>query len=347
VVLSIETLEGYWQAAVEHVPIVIVGAGRWGRVLADVAAGARGSADLVALVARSNPQEVRTWQAEAPERRGGLIIAEGLDEALRPLAQRAAGARASAIIASRPRDHVADAQQALALGLPVLVEKPLSDDPEAGQALLAEAARRSLPIGLGVEFSLLPALHFAAARLTAEGRAASRLVLEWDDPQHETRHGATKRPHDEIGLLADLLPHALSIGRIFAAGADWSVDDAEADGEDHRGFLRLRQGAALTLELTANRAAADRRRRLRLCEDDATIVEVDFTGEPTVRVTERSGPLPRRFAVLTSTLRLELGAFLSDVRYPRSPSPVSAGLDIYPRLHAELNARNGPHRHAP
>lgn len=342
-VLSIETLEGYWRAAAEKVPIVIIGAGRWGRVLADVAAGARGSAELVALVARGNPEEARAWQAEAPERRGGLIITEGLDAALGLLARRAEGQGVSAIIASRPRDHVGDARQALALGLPTLVEKPLSDDPEAGRALLAEAARRSLPIGLGVEFSLLPALHFAAARLAAEGHIITRLVLEWADPQNETRHGATKRPHDEVGLLADLL----SIGRVFAASADWSVDDAQERADGHRGFLRLRQGATLALELAANRAAARRRRRLLLWQGDATIAEVDFTGEPAVRVTEHAFPLSQRFAVLTSALRLELGAFLCDVRDPRSPSPISAGLDIYLQLHAELNATNLSQNHAP
>jgi predicted dehydrogenase len=345
-VLSIETLEGYWRAAAENVPMVIVGAGRWGRVLADVAAGARGSAELVALVARSNPEEARAWQAEAPERRGGLVIAGGLDAALGLLARRAEGQGVSAIIASRPRDHVADARQTLALGLPTLVEKPLSDDPDAGRVLLAEAARWSLPIGLGVEFSLLPGLHFAAARVATEGHVITRLVLEWDDPQNETRHGATKQPHDEVGLLADLLPHALSIGRVFAASADWSVDDAQEGADGHRGFLRLRQGATLTLELAANRAAARRRRQLLLWQGDATIAEVDFTGEPAVRVTGQIAPLPERFAVLTSTLRLELGAFLCDLRDPGSPSPISAGLDIYPRLHAELRSKIFRHHRA-
>src|SRR5690606_35996399 len=114
----------------------------------------------LAIVARSNLAEAKAWRDAAPAR-AGLFLSDDPVDALAHLAQDAAGP-VSAIVASRPRDHGRDVEFCLQHSLPALVEKPFAPDPDEAGRLTARARAQGLKLGLGVEFSLLPELHFLA-----------------------------------------------------------------------------------------------------------------------------------------------------------------------------------------
>lgn len=327
---SIDQLTRFWQAAALPVPLIVVGGGRWGKTWLSVINRARGSCRRLAIVTRSNPDSLRAWVAGCEEF-AGLQIAESLDEAVRALPDADA-----AIIASRPRDHLLDGLAALRHGLHVLMEKPLGDTGEAGRALLLAArdARRNLCIG--TEFAYLPAFHQCAAQMGLNVTAVTKLRLEWHDPAQELRHGSLKMRHDEVGLLIDLLSHAVSIFQIFAPDAAFRIMQARQNSDGTEGYLQLRDAAGARYELVC-RSAGDQRVRLLSMEDGAKQARIDFNSDvPTVIIDEKPLPLSKELAALPSTLRLELGAFLLDVTGNGAGTFISSGAEALVLLQGQL-----------
>lgn len=295
-------LAGFWQAAARQVPIVIVGGGRWGRTWASVIAAARGSGRGITIAARTDPDAVRAWVAERNEL-AGIWIVPTVGEAMASEARPAV-----AIVASRPRDHLRDVREALRLGLDVLVEKPISVDARGGRSLLAAAREAGRVLSVGTEFAYLPALHQLAGEIAKQRVGPLSFSLKWEDPAREFRYGAVKARHEEVGLLSDLLPHAFSIFQAFAPRAAWRIVDASEGGS--RGRIKFSDDSGSIYELRCD-VTASRRRRLLEIQGDALNATLDFgRATPSLRVNgEMRDPDPQH-AVMNSTLRLELGAFL-------------------------------------
>jgi predicted dehydrogenase len=295
-------LTSFWQAAAQQVPIVIVGGGRWGRTWASVIASARGSGRGITIAARTDPDAVRAWAAERYEL-AGISIAATLDEAMVSEARPAV-----AIVASRPRDHIRDVREALRLGLDVLVEKPISVDASGGRSLLAAAQESGRVLAVGTEFAYLPALHQLAGEIAKQRAGPVSFSLKWEDAAREFRHGAVKARHEEIGLLSDLLPHVFSIFQACAPRAAWRIVDASEAGS--RGCIKFADDAGGIYEFLCDVAASHRQRILEI-EGDTLNATLDFgTDTPSLQVNGRvRSPTPQH-AVMNSTLRLELGAFL-------------------------------------
>ncbi len=304
--LSIDTLETWWREAARPAPLVIFGAGRWGRVWADVAIAARGGADGVSLIARSNLAETQAWHAEQAHR-GGLAIFDAPEAAFS-----AVGGAASAIIASRPRDHARDIGLCLDRSCSALVEKPFLPGADDAPPLLARARSQGLLIGIAAEFSLLPELHLLAGRL---GSWSGEAVLHWGDPVAEMRYGAAKRSHDEVPMLGDLLAHAFSVFEVLGPPKGrWVLAEASQDSDGKTGELVLESGMT-RCRLVADKSAPKRLRLLTIIGVDGRRFELDFSeATATLRRDGDLVPVPERWAALTSTLRLELGAWQSALR---------------------------------
>ena len=330
--LEVEQLAFFWGAAAQPRPLVVIGAGRWGRTLVAVAAAARGGAQHLALVARSNMADTREWRMRA-DGIGSLTISPDLDAALNNLAT-GVSQRPVAIVASRPADHAADVRACLARGLHTMVEKPLVANPDHAAELLQMAEAQECALALGVESSLLPAFHYAACGLSAPVVGAH---LEWADPALEARHGQIKRVHREINALEDNLPHALSIFRIFATDpVDEALTAAMLTADGDRGAAALTSGGA-RLAMKVDRAAARRERHLRLDLADGRRVDLDFSAPTAIlQVDQQPCEIPAQWISMFSTLRLEIGAFLAHADGRRVPTPLTEGLTNYVRLHAAL-----------
>ena len=323
-------LAEYWRAAASPVPIVVVGGGRWGRTWASVIAKARNTAAGLIIAARTDAASVRHWLDEQ-HGLGDAILVTSLAEALK-----ASPRPVAAIIASRPRDHVRDGLEALEHGLHVLIEKPISPQAGASQPLLAAARDTGQVLAVGTEFAFLPAFHAAAAALASQDRGAVRLALHWDDPIRELRHGGLKTHHEETSVLADLLAHAVSIFRIFASGSAFHITQASLAADGNSGHLAMRDDSGGRYDLHCDRASSGRRRVLEIARGSAR-ASIDFAEHPlSVTIDGQSREIGADLAALSSTLRLELGAFLMEVAGAASSTPISAGLADHVRLQAEL-----------
>lgn len=307
----------FWEYASKPLPVIVVGGGRWGRTWASVIASARGTTKGLTIVARSNPQAVREWVASRSDL-NGLQVGSSLKEALL-LNPRAV----AAIIASRPRDHVRDGLEALEQKLHILVEKPLADGAGAGQLLINKAVQSQRLLALGTEFAFMPALH-SCVPLIKDGDEDLRVDIFWRDPDGEIRHGAPKSRHDEIGFLVDLLPHAVSILRVFAPAANIQVKNASENRPSGKAELEIRgeNGGRFILKCDLKSRRRLRKITVRRGKDK---MEVDFTREPpSVSFNKRYQAMDPRLSAMSSTLRLEFGAFLMEALGDHGPTPISA-----------------------
>ena len=307
---GLDFLVSCWHAAEAQRDVIVLGAGRWGRVWAGVAAEAGGPGASVVLVARNNFPETTAWHAQSGFR-DRVIVVPAPEYALRPGRPSASRHPATAIVASRPKDHLRDLDFCLAHGLPALVEKPFAVDPEAARSRVDLAAGLALPIGLGAEFSLLPALHWLADVI---GDWRGEMLLTWIDPAYEHRHGSVKRRHEEATVLTDLAGHAVAIFDVIAVrsggGAlDWQLVSAEENVRQPTAELILAR-PGLRARLTACTKGNTRSRTLEIRCNDGRNVTLDFSGpNPEVHISGLPKEVPAHYRALDSTLRLELGAW--------------------------------------
>lgn len=331
--IGLATLRSYWEGAAGGGPLIIFGAGRWGRVWVDVVSAARGSAEATAIVARRNHADTVAWM-NADGRRRRLFVAQTPEQALAHLG--VSKARLSGIVASRPRDHGRDIDFCVANGIPALVEKPFTSQAAQGQDAIARAERHSVMLAIGTEFAFLPALHFMLSRL--EGEPVS-VELDWRDPAAEERHGAAKRIHDEISVLDDILPHALSILREIA-GYDRQITVSEASiassgDEGHIGF----SAPGFEARLRVSRTAPERKRLLTVLDDRGRRHVLDFgSAAAALSVDGETVAIPQCYLDLTSTLRLELGAWQATLGSGPDQARSIASPALYVQAQAELMA---------
>lgn len=310
-------------------PLVIVGGGRWGRTWLSVVVAARGNADGVVLAARSQPEEVRQWARTRPELAGLTIVSD--------LAGALAGERPpqAAIISSRPRDHLRDGIEAFGLGLHALIEKPLGVDVESGERLLAASQRAGRVLTVGTEFAYLPAFHCLAERFAGAGSVD--LSLTWDDIDLEERYGSVKIRHEEIDLLGDLFPHAYSILRVFVPDTGLRISAAQQSSDGRSAQIEFRDGGGGRHEFRCDVRAKARCRRLEIRSASGRAA-VDFGDpQPQLTIDGVAFALDPQLAAMTSTLRLELGAFLS--RATGVAHAAFTGLEASDLLSAEAELR--------
>lgn len=327
---DVRELEFFWREAERPTPTMIVGAGRWGRVWASVLASARQGGGGITLVARSNHRETREWADTIAPR--GIGVAASVAAALcndpRPQI---------AIVASRPADHVRDGLEALSAGLDVLVEKPIASDPSDAARLQDAATRGGRLLGVGTEFALLPAFHQIASLTRTQDATHLSVSLDWTDPAREVRHGARKAVHDEVATLDDLLPHALSVFRILRPGARFTVASGRSAPAGRGGDFELRDQQGCSYRLACDAESHARTRLLRF-EADGVRGTVDFAGDAAKIVVDgRTVELAPAAATLTSTLRLELGAFLAQAAGVIASSPLTSAIDEMIALHVALS----------
>lgn len=326
--LNSSDFEVFWREAARPVPVVIVGGGRWGRVWASVISGARKTGSGITIVARQNHSEAREWMIAGGFR--DMTVTDSIASALnsRPRPE-------IAIIASRPRDHVRDALEVLSAGIHVLVEKPIASVSGDAARLVLVAASTDRLLGVGTEFALLPAFHQAASVMETWKAGDLAVSLEWEDPVDEVRHGIEKATHEEIDVLGDLLPHALSIFRILKPNAGFTLSDRRlASGK--RGGLVLRDREGCPFRLSCNAEGTSRRRFLHI-ESGGVRGSVDFSSHPAkIVVQDNAVELLPELVAMDSTLRLEFGAFLAEAAGLVSSTPLTSGLDELVALHAAL-----------
>lgn len=316
----------WWEAAATDFPCIIVGMGRWGKVLAGVLFGARGSGRNLCLVARSNFDEVAAW---ADVHVAGSLVVRSLDD-LPPSTLSACRRGGFAIVASEPARHLADWSRLRSFGLAVLVEKPLAVDPAEVAAFVREVERPPVT-GVGIEFAMLPVWPLLRDRIAGP---VDRIEILWDDPAGEIRHGAPKRRHQGVSLVADLSHHLASILAHFCALQTIRV--VARDETQGRVALALAALDVPDIRVIISDVASTRRRRF-LLREGRTVWEVDFGVSAPVLLRDGSqAEMPPECVTYGSSLRLELGAFLLRTRDETEPVPMTDWLADCAGFHGVL-----------
>jgi Oxidoreductase family, NAD-binding Rossmann fold len=249
--------------------LALIGGGRWGRTHASVLVQLSDRVGRVVWVSRHNRGASEAFLAGHPGLGERFLLVGSLDAALaeRPDA---------AIVVTPAADHAPTVEALLTNGVPVLVEKPLALSVETARHLVDLAARREIPLCVGLHLLEAKFLHHFL-RLLA-GRRIAAVELEWLDPATETRRNDVKSSNLTTHKVDEIIPHLWSILRL--------IDEEE---EPRLGMVKPLARGAVEVEVSLRqsrarlrfgRRAVARSRWIRLGFGDGGSAELDYGIEP-------------------------------------------------------------------
>ena len=234
-----------------------------------------------ALKAAATPEATLVGLHDASADRAAQIAAEIGAPALAPEAVIAAAE--AVIIAAPTRFHYALAEQALAAGRHVFIEKPIAASLDEADRLIALAARQGRVLQVGhIE-------RFSAAFRTVMGAPSGGRALSF-----EAVRAAPFRPRSlDVSVVLDLMIHDLDLVMELAGGEPEGVEAVGAAiASDHPDFAvaRLRFSGGRAASITASRASLAMERRLRVLGTEGEMA-VDFLTR-SLAVLRRGGAEP-------------------------------------------------------
>lgn len=299
--------------APEHLVVAVVGCGRWGRnVVRDLIA------DGCAVIAVDPSATARDTAIDL-----GATVAVS-DLASLPF-------RVHGVVVSGPtRLHADLAHDALGLGVPVFVEKPMTDDVSTARALVEHGGDRLFVMH---KWSYHPGIE-ALADLASTGELGDVEQLE------SFRRGAVL-PSEDTDVLWLLGPHEITIGAAilgsFPVHVEASaevvdrrlrrvdVSSVGVDGRPHRWLISVDPGSV---------------RRKVVIRGSRSVAVLNSAEAPHIEVVDVDGKRSRRVAVAAeSPLVRELRAFTDHLR--GGPPPPTTGphglavVEVLARIRAE------------
>ena len=219
-----------------------------------------------ALKAAANPAIHLIGLHDASFDRAAQIAGEVGAPALSPDAVIAAAD--AVIIAAPTRFHYALAEQALAAGRHVVIEKPIAASLDQADRLIALAARQGRVLQVGhIE-------RFSAAFRTVMATPSGGRALSF-----EAVRAAPFRPRSlDVSVVLDLMIHDLDLVMELAGGEPEAVEAVGAAiASDHPDFAvaRLRFSGGRAASITASRVSLAMERRLRVLGTEGEMA-VDF-----------------------------------------------------------------------
>jgi hypothetical protein len=269
--------------------VAVVGGGRWGLVMCSVLERLLPQSFPIWLVSRRLSSERVPGRVRRIFDTDELPIPEGIG---------------AAVVATAPHDHAESAGRLLSAGWHVLVEKPLTLDLANGLALIEQAARLKRQLWVGLVYLFAPYLSVMKPHATGK----KNWLLEWCEPEEDSRWGELKSTPHHVHLIEDIFPHAWSILRRAGLTEPLQIQDVDMVGG--RGArLNLTAGEA-SVELMFDRRAAGRRRYLRI-ETEGSRCELDFSEEPGIFKIDGTVQGGTPWSPAMRPLASELSAFLA------------------------------------
>jgi predicted dehydrogenase len=235
----------------------LIGAGRWGRRYIATLSGMHGvalaslvsaNADSKSLVS-SSCRIFGTWR--------DCLAAGGID---------------GLIVAAPPAVHFDIASAAVAAGIPVLVEKPLTLAAAQSRALLELSEAHGVMVMVGHTHLFSPAYRAVRGQLSRVGQLR-RLVLAAGAPASARQDVSALwdwAPHD-LAMALDLLP-----GQMELLEAELVDSRATDSGPGATVRLRLRGGGDVEVDIRVSSIAAEKHRRLEIHGDAGRLIYDDL-----------------------------------------------------------------------
>ncbi|MEP2470215.1 MAG: Gfo/Idh/MocA family oxidoreductase [Paracoccaceae bacterium] len=247
--------------------IALFGGGRWSRVLLTELHRHMLSWEKVLWVSQTSVEDRQNFLQQAGL--GSRVsLWTGADAALakRPFAT---------IVATEPLNHPALTTAALKAQTHVLVEKPMALDYQSAEALCDLADHQDRLLAVDLVFRTAPFLQLFAAKLHVP---VSEIIIDWQDPASEIRHGSAKTPRIGTPLVWDVFPHIWSIARAIAPDADWEIISAKTT---KTGTIAIEGRAEnMVLRATLGRRAERRIRSVTVKGTNSATTSLDFSTEP-------------------------------------------------------------------
>lgn len=330
-----DDFEMYWKYAGLSYPVVILGAGRWGRVLASVISNARGHTDNMMIVSRSNPLSTKEWLHNHSSM-SGLKVRENILDAISYFNDNC-NEPPLFIVASRPSQHSADVLSLTSYNVPIMVEKPVAEKGEKVSKLINQHSESfTSTLSVGIEFSLSPVFHYVSSIVKNNIQS---MFLYWHDSQGEMRYGEVKRCHEEVHVLDDIIYHAMSIFRIFTKEGinGFSVINATLHSNRLKGTIKLGSDGIIC-QVNADQKAKERVRMLVIGTIGGDEIAINFSDKnPVVRFSGKVLRLPQSYEKFNSNLRLEIGCIFSELKGKNKHSPLSTDINVFTNLHKQIN----------
>jgi predicted dehydrogenase len=286
--------------------VLLIGGGRWGRVHADILRRVLPADGELTWVSAHNRQALAlltsAWGDTGPRFR---ILGE-IEEAL-------AAGQDAALIVSAPHMHVVHARTMLEANVPVLVEKPFVTRSLDAAELVRIAEQRGLFLGVGLH--LLFTQYLRRFRAILSDKEVRTVVVEWHDPENETRYGEPKRLNLSAQKIHDVFSHVWSIIQVLFPNRPMVVSGVSI-GAAASTKIRL-DVAGVEIIARLDRRAQHRRRRVSVVFAGGGSAELDFTTEPGVIALDGTAfPAASDWSSQPSPLTSETVSFLSALDSP-------------------------------
>ena len=284
--------------------IALVGCGRWGRyILRDlVSLGCE-----VTVVARSDGSRDRATAGEATAIVGDAADLRGMD---------------GIVVATPTSTHAAVLAQVLSHGVPVFVEKPLTDDPAAARILAERAGNRLFVMD---KWRYHPGVETMAAMARSGEYGSLRAI--------HSRRVSWGHDHDDVDAVWILLPHDLAILREIAGHLPEATGAVGTFTSTKHTALTGFLGPKPVCTVEVSSLSPIRERRI-LVEFDDAVALLDDAYATAVRVVRKDSgeetavPLPS-----TMPLLQELAVFLEHLRGGPAPrSSAGEGVEAVERI---------------
>ena len=248
--------------------IAIIGGGRWARVLAETVGNIVPSSTLISIYSAHNANAMSLWVLEKYFKQDVRVYSD--------ISKLKSHKIDAAIVVNAARDHVLIIEKIIRLGIPVLVEKPVT-------LYYAETSRLvRLANEKGVLFAAAHVFIFARyldnfSQLVSNLGKIKSIHVNWTDPKSESRHGESKQYDQGLPIFYDWLPHVLSI--IAALTNSTSIKDINTyfyKGGAHVEIELMLDHVLCHIKLVRNDNV--RRREFEIVADQA--LKLDFSDEP-------------------------------------------------------------------
>lgn len=299
------------------VDVALIGGGRRGKLLCRVLAGMR-RVRKVHLVSRQNARGMHDWLSG--ERLSHRV---DLHAKLDPILWNTG--ISAAIVANEPAEHFATARWLLENGKHVLVEKPFAETRADAQTLIEMAEARGLVAAAGFELFLASYLHYFRSIVHNHGHPhpIERTEITWHDVARGHRWGMPVCPDAGGHVIADLLPHVLTLLTVLFGQLPVRATRVVAPDGGMAAHVELSFGTHPVRVSLAR--AAEPRRIIGISTRGGPAFALDFTTEPgTLTRDGRAMPPDCLWDSLPRPMPAALAHFLDEVRERRGTLPLLA-----------------------